>query len=32
MENSLSKPTGNVASKQRIIGGVLGVNVRLNRK
>ncbi len=25
----LSKPTGNVASKQRIIGGVLGVNVIL---
>ena len=25
----LSKPTGNVASRQRIIGGVLGVNVIL---
>ncbi|RSO52603.1 hypothetical protein EA756_17875 [Acinetobacter lactucae] len=29
---SLSKPTGNVASRQRIIGAVLGVNVILARK
>jgi hypothetical protein len=32
MKNSLSKPAGNVASRQRIIGGVLGVNVILARK
>jgi len=29
---SLSKPTGNVASRQSIIGAVLGVNVILTRK